>query len=99
MALANGKYYGVCTACYTGVGRWLAFVRMITLAALGLTSILYTSEHLFFFIKLVVSLSIDFHGKVTGKTVTGASASEKTPICTMPSLPGTSPCSTHEESL
>ncbi|SFP99525.1 LysE type translocator [Nitrosomonas cryotolerans] len=103
MALANGKYYGVRTACYAGAGRFLAFAGMITLAALGLASILYTSEHLFFFITLAVSLSIDFHGKVTGKAVTGASASEKILTCAMPSLSIVpryiSPWSTHEESL
>jgi len=50
-----------------GLAGLLTFVGMITLATLGLASTLYTSEH--FFIKLAVSLSIDFYGKVTGKAV------------------------------
>ncbi|ABI60425.1 hypothetical protein Neut_2205 [Nitrosomonas eutropha C91] len=92
----------MCTACYAGAGRLLAFAGMITLAALGLVSILYTSEHLFSSIKLAVSLSIYFYGKVTGKAVAGVSASEKIPTCAMPSLPGVPryiPWSTHEEPL
>lgn len=103
MTLANGRYYGVRTAFYAGSGRLLTFAAMIILTALGLASILYTSEHLFFFITLAVSLSIDFHGKVTGKAVTGASAFEKIPTCAMPSIPIVpryiSPWFTHEESL
>ncbi|WP_146875998.1 LysE family translocator [Halovibrio variabilis] len=53
LSMANAKRYGVRTACYAGVGRLVAFVGMITLAAMGLATVLYTSEKLFLIIKVV----------------------------------------------
>lgn len=56
LSMANAKRYGVRVACYAGVGRLVAFVGMITLAATGLATVLYTSEKLFFIIKIVGGL-------------------------------------------
>ncbi|WP_181298246.1 LysE family translocator [Pseudomonas sp. Q2-TVG4-2] len=56
LSMANAKRYGVRVACYAGIGRLVAFVGMLTLAATGLASILYASEKLFFAIKLVGGL-------------------------------------------
>lgn len=44
LSMANAKRYGVRTACYAGIGRLVAFVGMITLAATGLATVFYTSE-------------------------------------------------------
>ncbi|MDQ7732638.1 LysE family translocator [Halomonas sp. SpR1] len=52
LSMANAKRYGVRTACYAGVGRLVAFVGMITLAATGLATVLHTSEKLFLMIKV-----------------------------------------------
>jgi len=56
LSMANAKRYGVRVACYAGIGRLVAFVGMITLAATGLASILYASETLFLAIKVVGGL-------------------------------------------
>jgi len=56
LSMANAKRYGVRVACYAGIGRLVAFVGMITLAATGLATVLYTSEKLFFIIKIVGGL-------------------------------------------
>ncbi|SBR51062.1 MULTISPECIES: LysE family translocator [unclassified Halomonas] len=56
LSMANAKRYGVRTACYAGIGRLVAFVGMITLAATGLATVLYTSEKLFLIIKVVGGL-------------------------------------------
>lgn len=53
LSLTNAKRYGIKTACLAGVGRLVAFVGMITLAATGLATILYTSEKIFLVIKVV----------------------------------------------
>ncbi|GHC21498.1 LysE family translocator [Aidingimonas halophila] len=53
LSMANAKRYGVKAACYAGIGRLVAFVGMITLAATGLATVLYTSEKLFLAIKIV----------------------------------------------
>ncbi|MDR5886612.1 LysE family translocator [Vreelandella janggokensis] len=56
LSMANAKRYSVRTACYAGIGRLVAFVGMITLAAMGLATVLYTSEKLFLIIKVVGGL-------------------------------------------
>lgn len=56
LSMANAKRYGVRTACYAGIGRLVAFVGMITLAATGLATVLHTSEKLFLIIKVVGGL-------------------------------------------
>lgn len=56
LALANAKNYGVRVACYASIGRLLAFAGMITLAALGLATVLHTSEKLFVLIKVAGGL-------------------------------------------
>ncbi|SDM18066.1 Threonine/homoserine/homoserine lactone efflux protein [Franzmannia pantelleriensis] len=56
LSMANAKRYGVRVACYAGIGRLVAFVGMITLAATGLATVLYTSEKLFLMIKVVGGL-------------------------------------------
>lgn len=56
LSMANAKRYGVRTACYAGIGRLVAFVGMITLAAMGLATVLSTSEKLFLIIKVVGGL-------------------------------------------
>lgn len=53
LSLTNAKRYGIKTACLAGIGRLVAFVGMITLAATGLATILYTSEKIFLVIKVV----------------------------------------------
>lgn len=52
LSMANAKRYGIRTACCAGIGRLVAFVVMITLAATGLATLLYTSEKLFLVIKV-----------------------------------------------
>jgi len=56
LSMANAKRYGARVACYAGIGRLVAFVGMITLAATGLATVLYTSEKLFFIIKVAGGL-------------------------------------------
>lgn len=56
LSLTNAKRYGVRTACLAGIGRLIAFVGMITLAATGLATLLYTSEKIFLVIKVVGGL-------------------------------------------
>lgn len=53
LSLSNAKRYGVRAACLAGIGRLVAFVGMITLAATGLATLLYTSEKIFLVIKVV----------------------------------------------
>ncbi len=52
LSMANAKRYGMRAACYAGIGRLVAFVGMIALAAGGLATVLYTSEKLFLAIKV-----------------------------------------------
>lgn len=56
LSMSNAKRYGVRVACIAGIGRLVAFVGMITLAATGLATVLYTSEKLFLIIKVVGGL-------------------------------------------
>lgn len=56
LSLTNAKRYGIKTACLAGAGRLVAFIGMITLAATGLATVLYTSEKLFLAIKVVGGL-------------------------------------------
>ena len=56
LSMANAKRYGIKAACYAGIGRLVAFMGMITLAATGLATVLYTSEKLFLVIKIVGGL-------------------------------------------
>lgn len=56
LSMANAKRYGVRTACLAGIGRLVAFVGMIALAATGLATVLYTSEKLFLMIKVAGGL-------------------------------------------
>ena len=56
LSMANAKRYGVKVACCAGIGRLVAFVGMITLAATGLATVLHTSEKLFLAIKVVGGL-------------------------------------------
>ncbi|GGX93278.1 lysine transporter LysE [Litchfieldella qijiaojingensis] len=53
MSMSNAKHYGVRTACLAGIGRLMAFVIMIVLAASGLATVLHASEQLFFIVKVV----------------------------------------------
>ncbi|RMQ46562.1 Lysine exporter protein LysE/YggA [Pseudomonas cichorii] len=52
LSISNATRYGFARSCIGGVGRLLAFVIMITLAAVGLTAVLHTSEWLFHAIKI-----------------------------------------------
>ncbi|MHA3026012.1 LysE family translocator [Chromohalobacter israelensis] len=56
LSMANAKRYGVKAACCAGIGRLVAFMGMITLAATGLATLLHTSEKLFLAIKVVGGL-------------------------------------------
>lgn len=56
LSLTNAKRYGVRAACLAGIGRLIAFVGMITLAATGLATLLYTSEKIFLVIKVIGGL-------------------------------------------
>ncbi|AHG38988.1 lysine transporter LysE [Pseudomonas syringae CC1557] len=53
LSISNATRYGFARSCLGGMGRLLAFVIMITLAAAGLTAVLHTSEWLFHVIKLI----------------------------------------------
>lgn len=53
LAMANGKRFGLRIALIAGLGRIAAFAVMITLAAMGLATVLYNSEKVFLLIKLV----------------------------------------------
>lgn len=55
-SMNNARCYGFKAALVAGLGRILAFSGMIALAASGLAVILYTSETIFFLIKLVGAL-------------------------------------------
>lgn len=52
MSMHNGQSHGVARAVIAGVGRLLAFLLMISLAAFGLAAVLYTSEILFNLIRI-----------------------------------------------
>ncbi|MEZ9907755.1 LysE family translocator [Vibrio sp. 10N.261.51.A3] len=52
LSMNNARCYGFQAAFVAGLGRILAFSGMIALAASGLAVVLYTSETLFFLIKL-----------------------------------------------
>ncbi len=52
LSMNNARCYGFQVAFVAGLGRILAFSGMIALAASGLAVVLYTSETLFFLIKL-----------------------------------------------
>ncbi|CDT67873.1 LysE family translocator [Vibrio coralliirubri] len=52
LSMNNARCYGFQAAFVAGLGRILAFSGMIALAASGLAVVLYTSETLFFMIKL-----------------------------------------------
>ncbi|MEZ8009801.1 MULTISPECIES: LysE family translocator [Vibrio] len=52
LSMNNARCYGFQAAFVAGLGRTLAFSGMIALAASGLAVVLYTSETLFFLIKL-----------------------------------------------
>ncbi|PJX14610.1 lysine transporter LysE [Halomonas sp. 141] len=56
LSMANAKRYGIRVACYAGLGRLLAFVGMITLAATGLATVLHTSEKVFLAVKIAGGL-------------------------------------------
>ncbi|CAM2853715.1 LysE family translocator [Vibrio neptunius] len=53
LSMNNARCYGFKTALVAGLGRIVAFACMIALAASGLAVVLYTSEVLFFTVKLV----------------------------------------------
>lgn len=52
LSLSNGSRYGFGPAFLAGSGRLLAFVAMMALAAVGLATVLHTSEVLFSLIKV-----------------------------------------------
>lgn len=52
LSLNNATRYGFGPAVLAGAGRLIAFVGMMTLAAVGLAAILHTSELMFFVIKI-----------------------------------------------
>lgn len=56
LSMNNARCYGFKAALVAGFGRIVAFSFMIALAASGLAVVLYTSEALFFVIKLVGAL-------------------------------------------
>lgn len=53
LSISNATRYGFVRSCVGGMGRLLAFVIMISLAAVGLAVVLHTSEWLFHVIKIV----------------------------------------------
>ncbi|KPB53505.1 Lysine exporter protein LysE/YggA [Pseudomonas coronafaciens pv. oryzae] len=53
LSISNATRYGFVQSCMGGIGRLLAFVIMITLAATGLTVVLHTSEWMFHVIKVI----------------------------------------------
>lgn len=52
MAMSNAKYFGFRSAFFAGGGRLVAFMLMIALAATGLAAVLYSSQFLFFCLKV-----------------------------------------------
>ncbi|WP_271274125.1 LysE family translocator [Aliamphritea hakodatensis] len=52
LSMSNAKRYGLKVAVAAGLGRLTAFAGMIMLAASGLAVILYTSEKIFFVVKV-----------------------------------------------
>ncbi len=56
LSMNNSRCYGFKAAVIAGLGRIVAFAVMISLAASGLAVILYSSEMLFFLIKIAGAL-------------------------------------------
>jgi len=56
LSMANAQHYGFTYAVGAGLGRILAFVVMIFLAATGLATVLYASETIFLIIKITGAL-------------------------------------------
>ncbi len=56
LSMSNATRYGYRQSCAAGLGRLLAFLLMIALAAAGLAAVLYTSELLFQAIKIAGAL-------------------------------------------
>lgn len=56
LSIANGTRYGFGKACLAGIGRLVAFVGMIPLAASGLAVVLQASEMAFHGIKIAGAL-------------------------------------------
>ena len=52
LSVANGTHHGFPKACLAGVGRLIAFVGMIALAASGLAVVLQASEFAFYGVKI-----------------------------------------------
>ena len=52
LSVANATRYGFAAACFAGLGRLLAFVFMIAIAATGLAVVLQASEAAFYVIKI-----------------------------------------------
>ena len=53
LSLSNATRYGFRQSCAAGLGRLLAFMGMLILAATGLATVLHSCEVLFYVIKLV----------------------------------------------
>jgi len=53
LAMSNGQRFGFSVAIAAGLGRLGAFMLMISLAAMGLATILLASKTLFFIVKIV----------------------------------------------
>lgn len=53
LSVSNATRYGFWSASIAGVGRLIAFVGMIAIAAAGLATVLQTSEILFYAVKVV----------------------------------------------
>lgn len=53
LSVSNATRYGFWSASVAGVGRLIAFVGMIAIAAAGLATVLQTSEILFYAVKVV----------------------------------------------
>jgi threonine/homoserine/homoserine lactone efflux protein len=56
LSVANAARFGFLKAIVAGIGRLIAFVGMITLAASGLAVVLLTSEVIFYSVKLIGAL-------------------------------------------
>lgn len=56
LSVSNATRYGFSIACWAGVGRLVAFIGMIAIAATGLAVVLQASEALFLIIKVIGAL-------------------------------------------
>ncbi len=56
LSMNNAHCYGIRISCLAGIGRLAAFIGMIALTAMGLASLLYTSELLFNVVKVLGAL-------------------------------------------